>query len=350
MPSVVIKSSTGKTKFKYTISTPTNPSSKTINKKLPTVLFIPAVYLQRDVFHLQFGDPKLRRFNLITFDLRAHGETTGDDLPPNYGQRESAEDVVKLMEALKLPACHIVGMSLGSIIAFQMAITYPEKVASLFLISPLGLEEPEDVTTARVEIYNLWTEGFLCSSSSPSSNKNTDDSPLHDALYGALQFAFSNKTTSLTTAYATKFLPLAKKNWSPSHFDNFHRATVDFFTRRRRHTMEELRGIKVKVRLVHGMDDVPYGVEYSEEQERMLREAGVDVALDRVSGAPHFVVVDGKMEVNQLIHDFVLDNSPTNGKNTSIPPASSIVSPWDEVMRKAGWIPEHEEDDDLVFH
>ena len=32
-------------------------------------------------------------------------------------------------------------MSLGTIIALQMAISYPEKVASLFLISPLGLEE-----------------------------------------------------------------------------------------------------------------------------------------------------------------------------------------------------------------
>ncbi|KAL0066714.1 hypothetical protein AAF712_006319 [Marasmius tenuissimus] len=344
MPSVAIKSSTGRTKFKYTISTPTNSSAKAIDKKLPTVLFIPAVYLQRDVFHLQFGDPKLRRFNLITFDLRAHGETTGDVLPPNYGQKESAEDVVKLMEALKLPACHIVGMSLGSIIALQMAITYPEKVASLFLISPLGLEEPEDVTTARVEIYNFWTEGFLC-----QTGIKTDDSALQDALYGAMQFAFSNKSTSLTAAYASKFLPLAKKNWGPDRFENFHRATVDFFTERKRHAVDALRRIKVPVRLVHGMDDIPYPVEYSMEQEEMFREAGVDVGLDKLVGAPHFVVVDSKMEVNQLIHDFVLDNSP-NGKSTLIPPASSVLSPWDDVMRKAGWIPEHEEDDDLVFH
>ncbi|EEB90006.1 hypothetical protein MPER_11845 [Moniliophthora perniciosa FA553] len=207
MPSIKVKSSTGKTEFKYTISTPTNASAKSIDKNLPTVLFIPAVYLQRDVFHLQFGDHKLRRFNLVTFDLRGHGETTGDKMPPNYGQTESAEDVVKLMEALKLPACHMVGMSLGSIIALQIAIAYPDKVASLFLISPLILEEPEYVTAARVEIYDYWTQGF-----GDATSSKIDDTALLDALYGAMQFAFSNKTTSLTTAYASRFLPLAKKN------------------------------------------------------------------------------------------------------------------------------------------
>ncbi|KAF9264028.1 alpha/beta-hydrolase, partial [Marasmius fiardii PR-910] len=207
MPSITVNSSTGTTKFKYTISTPAKTSAKSIDKNLPTVLFIPAVYLQRDIFHLQFGDPKLRRFNLVTFDLRAHGETTGTKMPEGYGQKESAEDVVKLMEALNLPASHIVGMSLGSIIALQMAISYPEKVASLFLVSPLGLEEPDDVTAARIEIYNYWTEGFLC-----QTGAHTDDNALHDSLYGALQFAFSNKQNSLTSAYANKFLPLAKRN------------------------------------------------------------------------------------------------------------------------------------------
>ncbi|KAJ8077592.1 hypothetical protein PM082_002024 [Marasmius tenuissimus] len=347
MPSTVIKSSTGKTKYKYNISTPSNASAKSIDKRLPTVLFIPAVYLQRDIFHLQFGDPKLRRFNLVTFDLRAHGETTGDLLPHNYGQKESAEDVFKLMESLNLPACHIVGMSLGSIIALQLAISYPAKVASLFLISPLGLEEPDYVTAARVEIYNFWTEGFIQGGDSIKH----DDSALLDALYGAMQFAFSNKTTSLTAAYAGKFLPLAKKNWGPDHFENFHRATVDFFTKRRRHSDEEFRRIRVPIKLVHGMDDIPYPVEYSMEQEKMLRDLcpGNFKGLAKIKGAPHFVVADPKMEVNDLIHDFVLECSPS-AKSTLIPPSGSIQSPWDDVMRKAGWVPDEEEDDDFVFH
>ncbi|KAG7093263.1 hypothetical protein E1B28_006946 [Marasmius oreades] len=339
MPSVTVKSSTGTTKFKYNISTPSNASAKAIQKNLPTVLFIPAVYLQRDIFHLQFGDPKLRRFNLVTFDLRAHGETAGTKIPEGYGQEDSVEDVVKLMEALKLPACHIVGMSLGSIIALQMAITYPEKVASLFLVSPLGLEEPDYVTAARVEIYKYWTEGFLC-----QLGTRTDDSALQDASYGACQFAFSNKTNSLNSAYAAKFLPVAKKNWGPENFDVFHRATVDFFTQRRSHSVDSLKKIKVPITLVHGMDDISYPVEYSIQQEKIFRDAGLKVTLHKLAGAPHFAVVDLKMEVNQLIHDFVLENS--GGRSTPIPPGVSIVSPWDGVLRKAGWVPEEEEEDE----
>lgn len=44
-------------------------------------------------------------------------------------------------EALRLPPCHLVGLSLGACVALQTAITYPNKVLSLFMISPLPLIE-----------------------------------------------------------------------------------------------------------------------------------------------------------------------------------------------------------------
>ncbi|KAK7041562.1 hypothetical protein VNI00_009149 [Paramarasmius palmivorus] len=294
---------------------------------------------------VQFGDHKLRRFNLVTFDLRGHGETSGDKMPPNYGQKESAEDVVKLMEALKLPACHIVGMSLGSIIALQMAISYPEKVASLFLISPLGLEEPDYVTAARVEIYDYWTQGF-----GDATNSKVDDAALLDALYGAMQFGFSNKTTSLTNAYAKRFLPLAKKIWGPNNFDLFHTATVDFFTKRKAHSKEALQSIAqrgVKMMLVHGLDDIPYPLEYSVEQEKIFKDAGIDVTLAKVKHAAHFVVADYGKEVNHVLHDFLLQSIKPAGKAVPpIPNSENILSPWDAALRKAGWRPEDVIDSD----
>lgn len=46
----------------------------------------------------QFCDPRLRRFNLVSFDMRGgHGKTSGDKVPSHYGQDEAAEDIVKLM-------------------------------------------------------------------------------------------------------------------------------------------------------------------------------------------------------------------------------------------------------------
>ncbi|KAJ8094855.1 hypothetical protein AAF712_009608 [Marasmius tenuissimus] len=334
MPSIKVKSSTGKTEFKYTISTPTNPNAKSIDKNLPTILFIHAVYLSRDVYHLQFADPRVRRFNLVAFDLRAHGETSGDKLPQGYGQIEAAEDVTKLMDALKLPACHIVGMSLGTIIALQMAISHPEKVASLFLISPLGLEEPADIAAGRQEIHDCWIEGF--------PDGKVDEAALLDAVYGALQLAFSNKSSSLITALVKTTYPMAKKNWGPKDFQTYRTATLDFFLNRTSHTKETLSQIKVPVKLIHGLDDVAYPPEYTLEQEKLMKDAGVDVTLIKIPNAPHFVVVDYGVEMNQVLHDHVV-----GAVKTTVPPQpKDAVSPWDAILRKNGWVPGDDSDEE----
>lgn len=113
MPTTKIKSSTGKTKFNYTISTPSSSSAKHIDKNLPTLLFIHAVYIGHQIFQRslpvaslllgltftsgQFEDPQIRRFNCVALDLRVHGHTTGDPIPEGYGAKEAAEDIAKFM-------------------------------------------------------------------------------------------------------------------------------------------------------------------------------------------------------------------------------------------------------------
>ena len=44
----------------------------------------------------QFGDPHIRRFNLVALELRSHGET-GGDVPEGYGQEGAAEEVASFM-------------------------------------------------------------------------------------------------------------------------------------------------------------------------------------------------------------------------------------------------------------
>lgn len=44
----------------------------------------------------QFADPLLRKFNLVTFDMRGHGET-GSKLEGQFTRVEGADDVIKFM-------------------------------------------------------------------------------------------------------------------------------------------------------------------------------------------------------------------------------------------------------------
>ncbi|KAJ7731906.1 Alpha/Beta hydrolase protein [Mycena maculata] len=334
MPQVKVKSIAGPANFHYTISTPKNPSAKSIDKTLPTVIFIHPVYIASELFQLQFADPSLRRFNLVALDLRSHGKTSGKVLP-GYGRDEAAADVVKFMEALHLPASHFVGVSMGSCISLQVAISYPRMVQSITMVSPLPLTEPADVATGREEILDCWVEAFR--------GGKVDDIALHDALCGALQLGFNNQQTSLIDALIAHTLPHALQNWGAKNLDEFHIVTLDFFTKRTAQTPDAVRKITCPVKLLHCGADIAYGVEYAEEVLKLLQENGVDVRLVQIPGAIHFGNVSNPKEINAEIHESVIRCSP----GMTIPPAqASVVSPFSAALIKAGYNNDEDSDSD----
>ena len=81
--------------------------------------------------------PLLGRHRLIIPDLRGHG---GSDKPACcYAIGDLAHDVRLLMDAMKIGRAHIVGHSLGSIVAQRLAADHPERVNRLVLIGSTGL-------------------------------------------------------------------------------------------------------------------------------------------------------------------------------------------------------------------
>jgi pimeloyl-ACP methyl ester carboxylesterase len=69
---------------------------------------------------------------VIAFDSRGIGNTTAGSKPYTYQQL--ANDSADLLDALKIPKADVLGYSLGSYIAEQLAIVYPDKVNSLVLV------------------------------------------------------------------------------------------------------------------------------------------------------------------------------------------------------------------------
>ncbi|KAK0490089.1 alpha/beta-hydrolase [Armillaria luteobubalina] len=325
MPIATVKSSTGKIAFNYVISTPSSSSSTSINPNLPTLLFIHAVYHAQQIFQRQFEDPLIRSFNCVALDLRIHGHTMSDALPEGYGADEAAEDVALFMDEIKLPACHIVGLSMGTVVAISLAIYYPNKVASLFLVSPLGLKELPYVADGRREIAECWKEGYGAG--------QPDMEVLSHALYGVLQLGFSNKLDGLVTALVAFELPLALEVYSRKNLEQCDRATVDFCNNRREYSNDQLSRIHVPVKLVHCLGNIAYPQEYTETFMRQLKDAGVAVTLATIPEAPHFGVVTHADIVNHILHEFIIDSC-----RTTIPlPRQEVSSPWEADLAKAGW-------------
>ena len=80
-----------------------------------------------------------RGFHVIRFDNRDVGLSTKLEDGPAYTLSDMAADAAGLLEALGIPAAHIVGASMGGMIAQLVAIEYPAKTLTLTIVmSNLG--------------------------------------------------------------------------------------------------------------------------------------------------------------------------------------------------------------------
>lgn len=76
-------------------------------------------------------EPLAAAHTVLTFDHRGTGATPST--PERYSTRGFAQDAVGLLDALGLPAAHVVGHSMGGRVAQWMALDHPERVRSLVL-------------------------------------------------------------------------------------------------------------------------------------------------------------------------------------------------------------------------
>jgi pimeloyl-ACP methyl ester carboxylesterase len=71
---------------------------------------------------------------VVAPDLRGHGESSKTGDPASYTLDALAEDLVRLLDALDLPPCDLLGHSMGGMLALRVALARPERVASLVLM------------------------------------------------------------------------------------------------------------------------------------------------------------------------------------------------------------------------
>jgi pimeloyl-ACP methyl ester carboxylesterase len=73
---------------------------------------------------------------LVAADLRGHGQSDPGGVP--YRLEDFVGDHIRLLDELDLSAAHLVGFSLGAVIAQAIALAYPERVSSLVLLNCIG--------------------------------------------------------------------------------------------------------------------------------------------------------------------------------------------------------------------
>ena len=83
-------------------------------------------------------------YRVITVDVRGCGKSSKPSGP--YSLRLFAEDIAALLEKLDIGAAHVVGISMGGMIAFELALGFPQLVKSMVVVN--GYPE------TRIETWN----------------------------------------------------------------------------------------------------------------------------------------------------------------------------------------------------
>ena len=79
-----------------------------------------------------FAKTLSKHFKVITLDNRGTGRSSSPEGP--YSIPTMADDVANLLEYLNIPKAHVLGESMGGMIAQEVALRHPEKVERLVLV------------------------------------------------------------------------------------------------------------------------------------------------------------------------------------------------------------------------
>jgi 3-oxoadipate enol-lactonase len=227
----------------------------------------------------------LTNYRVITLDNRGTGRSSmfeGD-----LSIKTMADDVAGLMDSLKIPEAHVFGVSMGGMIAQELAINHPAKVRGLILVSTT----PGGLTVDAIEGQRQALEKMKWAFA-PPPNKSPE--ALWDELFRLQyyeEFYERNKdrimslSRGLMERYPTPLLTLEKQYDAIMRFDSNDR----------------LKSIRSKTLVIHGEDDhllMP-------EAARILARAIPNVELRIFKRAGHCVLEERWTEVESLMVDFL---------------------------------------------
>lgn len=108
--------------------------TNTINGEKPVLLMLHGFTgsnktFQESITHLE------EHFSIVAPDLLGHGKTDSPDEIARYSIERIVEDLVTILQELKIMQCFVLGYSMGGRVATAFASAHPEMVRGLILVS-----------------------------------------------------------------------------------------------------------------------------------------------------------------------------------------------------------------------
>jgi 3-oxoadipate enol-lactonase len=221
-------------------------------------------------------------YQVITFDNRGIGKT--DKSPEPYTIKTMAEDTIGLMDHLGIDNAHVLGMSLGGIVAQEVAISYPKRVKKLVLVcTSTGEGEISDVHPEMLRAIGV-KEG-----SAVPDLRSVD---FTESMSTIVSLAFNNRL------YRTILVPLSKLQMKrigvDAHIQQME-AVIGHSTADRLHLIES------PTLVITGTEDRIVSPRSSEEIAGRIPNA----RLVRIDGGSHAFYMEKRGKFNREVLDFL---------------------------------------------
>ncbi|MBC1243680.1 2-succinyl-6-hydroxy-2,4-cyclohexadiene-1-carboxylate synthase [Listeria welshimeri] len=127
--------------------------TNTINGEKPVLLMLHGFTgsnktFQESITHIE------EHFSIVAPDLLGHGKTDSPDEIERYSIERIVEDLVTIIQELKIMQCFVLGYSMGGRVATAFASAHPEMVRGLILVSSSPGLAQKDLQESRVQADN----------------------------------------------------------------------------------------------------------------------------------------------------------------------------------------------------
>ncbi len=219
-----------------------------------------------------------RVFRCLALDNRDAGQSSYATTP--YTVADLAEDVAALLSSLDLPAAHVVGLSLGGMIAQELALRHPERVCSLFLVGTLA--QADAWFTAMLGAFTL------------IRRQVADSSGFFEAV---LPWLVSHRFFEVPERVEW-LRALLRQNPHPQRIEGFFR---QFEAIGRHNTLDRLSTLRCPVLVAAGEDDLIAPPRYA----RQISERIPQARLELLPGVGHAPPIEAPRPFNQLLAEFL---------------------------------------------
>jgi 3-oxoadipate enol-lactonase len=118
----------------------------------PPILLIHGIGADHDMWRPQIKTLPAAGYFVIVPDLRGHGQS---GVPETFRIVDCARDLNDLLDALDIQQAHLIGVSMGGMVAQQFGLLYPQQALSLILVDSLS------GATRPFERFNAWLAAVL---------------------------------------------------------------------------------------------------------------------------------------------------------------------------------------------